>query len=326
MSTIEKYIYGIINSNGEKPFNIENENAHVISYDGLSAVVSDAEKVDYHNLPRETLARCLVKHQQVIEKVMRDFTIIPMQLGTFAQDEAEVRRILAKGFPLIKNIFSRVINAVEIDIAATWNHFERILKETGEEPEIKEFKAKLKLNPGEITITDQIKIGAMVKKALDLKREAAVSEIQTILKDVSLDVKTHEVMNDQMVMNAAFLVNLAKREEFDRKIEVLNAKYAEKLNFRCVGPLPPYSFYTLEAKKIDHQEIKWARGKLDLFQEQITKDEVKNAYKKAALAAHPDVTSDLGKEFKEIVRAYKVLREYSLSNEQDGLLVRLRGV
>lgn len=325
MAETGKYIYGIINSNGEQSISFENESAQVISYDGISAVVSDAEKVDYHNLPRETLARCLVKHQQVIEKVMKNFTVIPMCLGTYALNEEEVRQILAKGRPLIKDIFNRVTDTIEIDVAATWNNFEQILKEVGDEPEIKEFKEKIRNSAKGVTLEDQLKVGVLIKKALDVKREGLASEIQAALKSVSLDFKTHAVMNDQMVMNAAFLINIARREDFDREIEELNSKYAEKLNFRRIGPLPPYSFYTLEAKRIDPEEIEWARKKLGLFDEQITQDKVKSAYKKAALSSHPDVTPDADKGFKEIIRAYKALWERALFNDPDGLIVRVRG-
>ncbi|MBI5701005.1 GvpL/GvpF family gas vesicle protein [Candidatus Saganbacteria bacterium] len=320
---LEKYIYGIINSNEEKSINIENENAYVISCDGISAVVSDAEKVDYRNLPRETLARCLVKHQQVIEKVMRNFTIIPMRMGTYATDEEEVRRILAKGYPLIKDILNRAADTVEIDVVATRNNFEQILKEVGNEPEIKEFKEKIITEAKGITLEDQLKIGALVKKALDAKKESIASEIQTALKPVSLDVKTHAAMNDQMVMNAAFLINIVNREEFDQKIEELNAKYADKLNFRCVGPLPSYSFYTLEVLELKFDEIEWAKKKLRLRSGQIGEDEVKRAYKKFAKLSHPDVKEGGDAEFEEITKAYKLLKNYSRAGN-DALLVKVR--
>ena len=39
---------------------------------------------------KDTLARNLVRHQKAIEKIMPEYTIIPMKLGTFAKDEDEI--------------------------------------------------------------------------------------------------------------------------------------------------------------------------------------------------------------------------------------------
>jgi len=41
-------------------------------------------------LSKEEVARYLLKHQQVIEKIMQQYSIIPMKLGTFAENREEV--------------------------------------------------------------------------------------------------------------------------------------------------------------------------------------------------------------------------------------------
>ena len=60
-------------------------------------------------------------------------------------------------------------------------------------------------------------------------------------------------------------------------INCFNIKFEGKLNFRCVGPLPVYSFYTLEIQKMLFKEIDWAKKKLGL-NDFSTKDEIKNPY------------------------------------------------
>ena len=58
------------------------------SYQDISALVRDSEIVDYTHMRKDILARFLIDHQTVIERVMTaQTTIIPMRLGTFAQDE-----------------------------------------------------------------------------------------------------------------------------------------------------------------------------------------------------------------------------------------------
>lgn len=344
MSEKGKYIYGIINSNTDKSFGpcgIENkesispllsnegkaiprtgEEVHSIPYKDISAIVSNAEIVDYKGLPKDALARLLVRHQKVIEKIMSfGYAIIPMRLGTFAINETEVKDILNRGYTFIKEIFKKISDKIEIDVVSTWNDFNSILKDAGKEKEIKEFKERLLANSKGITVDDQMKVGIILKKALDNKREKYAFKIQSVLKNDSHDLKIHELMDDKMVINSAFLINKSRQKEFYRKIESLNNEFEEKLNFRCVGPLPPYSFYTLEIERIQLNDINWARKKLRILDDITSKYEIKKAYKRVAFSYHPDKNPDapgIEKEFNEINKAYKLLINYCEACEQAG--------
>lgn len=319
-----KYIYGIMNSNthlqltlpkaflsdgGESPAAV-----YTIPHQDLSALVRDSNSAGSLPRSKETLARLLIGHQAVIERIMAGgATVIPMKLGTYAQNENEVKAILRKGYPLMKEIMTKMADKIEIDVVATWSHFNAMVKDAGEEKEIKEFKERLLSRPRGATVDDRMKIGLMIKKALDEKRAGVSREILDRLQAVSEDARIHELMDDQMVMNAAFLIARAKHKDFEEKVEELNKTMQEKLNFRCVGPLPPYSYCTLEAKKFHFEEIERARKKLGLIHERATRDEIKKAHRAMAFSSHPDRNPDapgLEKEFDEITQAYHMLWEY----------------
>ena len=316
MSVMGKYIYGIMKSDGPhtEDFGVGvGVWVYTIPYRDISAVVSDSEIVDYTHMLKDALARQLVTHQKVIEEIMPEHIIIPMRLGTFASDEKEVRDILNKGYRVIKEVLGKIKDKIEIDVVATWSNFASALKEVGEEKEIKEFKEKLLANPKGITVDDQMKVGVMVKKVLDEKREKCAFQIQNALKTVSQAFKVHEVMDDKMVINTAFFINKAKQKDFDRKVEELNTNFTEELDFRCVGPLPPYSFHTLEVKKMQFEEIDWARKRFGLNGLAANKEEIKKAYQRAAFNSHPDKKpnrSGVEKEFDDVTKAYKILLNY----------------
>lgn len=334
MNEIGKYTYGIISS--DSPAKNFDTGVYTISYQDISAVVSDSEIIDYINMPKNTLGRQLIRHQGVIEGIMAEHTIIPMKLGTFAVDEDEVRDILERGYSIIKDIFNKIADKIEIDLAVTWNDFNSILKEVGEEKEIKELKEGLLANPEGVSVDDQMKLGVMIKKALDEKRERCAGKIENALKAIICDFRVHELMDDKMVSNSAFLIDKYKQKDFDKKIDELNAEFGEKLNFRCVCPLPPYSFYTLETKRMRFEEVDWARKKLGL-NGSAAKEEIKKAYQTKAFSSHPDRnpdTSEARKVFDEVTNAYRILSDYCQNDscsfkEQDfkenSLIVRLRG-
>jgi hypothetical protein len=342
MSKAGKYIYGVINSNAEELFDLDemiafedvypfrssaeiadcdeiSNQAYTLSFRDIAAVVRDMEMVDYSYMPKDTLGRLLVSHQQLIEKVMTKHTVIPMRLGTFAGSDEEVRQILSKGYRTIKDIFERAKDSIEIDVVATLNNLKSFLQEVSEEDEITQLKQSLLNKEGGVTIDDQIKVGVLVKKHLDKKKEILAGQIQTALGEIAQNLKAHDLMDDKMVLNTAFLVSQTRQKEFERKLDELNDKFEEKLNFRCVGPLPPYSFYTLEIKKAQFEEIDWAKKILGLKNDFITADEIKKAHHRLALTCHPDKNPDtpgIEKKFDEMIRAYRILLDYYRASNQ----------
>jgi len=234
-------------------------------------------------------------------------------------NEEEVKDILNKGYVLIKEIIPKISDKIEIDVVATWSDFTATIKDAGEVKEIKEFKEELLGNSKGITVDDQMKIGFMLKKALDEKREKYAFKIQDALKTVSINYKQHELMDDKMVANIAFLVDKSREKEFYPKVEELNIEFAEKLNFRCVGPLPAYSFFTIEIKKMQFNDVNSARKRLGILEDCSSKDDIKKAFHRQVFIFHPDKNPDkpgIEKEYDEIMRSYNILLDYAQACEQ----------
>ncbi|MEI6614495.1 MAG: GvpL/GvpF family gas vesicle protein [Chrysiogenales bacterium] len=327
MNAKGKYIYGIINSSALFSLSIPRDflnglsasaNVYPFPFKDIAALVSDAYIVDYSGMQKDALARLLIGHQTVIEKIMpKQLAIIPMGLGTFAQDETEVRDILAKGYNLITGIFEKINAKMEIDIAVTLADLNTLIKETSKEKKISEFKEKLLANPKGITKDEQMKLGMMLAKALHERKEEFVQRIMERLADLSEDTRIHELMDENMVMNAAFLILKSKYQNFEKTVEELNIEFDDNLHFRCVGPLAPYSFYTLEIIKLNFEEIDWAKKRLGILNDQVSSDDLKKAYQSRAFSTHPDKKQgQAAAEFNEVNRAHRILTDYSTACEQ----------
>ncbi len=316
-----KLLYGIIpRKNGLTEFpEIDGVNIYSIPYQHIVAVVSDSEEVDIQYMFKDSLAKLLMQHQKITEEIMNlGYSIIPFKLGTYVEDQNQIIEILSKGYNLANGILKKIKDKIEIDVAVIWNDFQSQLKRIGEEKEIKEYKEKLLNNSKKMTTSEQMQIGFMVKNALDKKRIKYCDEIHNALKKNCVSSNIHDVMDNKMIINTAFLVSNNQKNDFENQIDELNEKYDDQFNFRCVGPLPAYSFYTLEVKKMEFDVIDCAREKLGL-NESATKNEIKKAFHSKALKLHPDKNQNNIEnevEFEELKEAYNYICDYCQSVEQ----------
>lgn len=309
------YLYGFIPNHyeAEQFQKLGSINVYTIPFKKVSAVVSRSTIIDFRQLSTEPLAKLLIEHQRTIESIMSmGFgTIIPMRIGTFANNTSEVISILEKGYELIVEVLSKVTSLLEIDIVALWSDFGSIIAEIAVNPRILEMKANIIENKISITQHDQLAIGTLVKKILDEKK-AELAEIMTeSLSPFCHDRKQHELMNDEMIFNNAFLVNQHQAELLEKTLDQLDEKLGGKVNFKMVGPLPCYSFYTMEIRELCYSEVDSAKRALGL-QNSTSEKAIKQAYIEKVKQHHPD--KNLGDEniqiFNEVSKAYQTMLDY----------------
>ncbi|MCX5815882.1 MAG: GvpL/GvpF family gas vesicle protein [Proteobacteria bacterium] len=320
MSNTGKYIYGVMNTGSHAAGSglLTSNDIYTVPYMNVSAVVSNSGIIDYTNLPGDAAARHLIQHQLVIEKVMQEFTIIPMRLGTYVLNEDEVMQVLTKGHRMFKEIFEKIEGRIEIDVVATWVDLNIVIKEVSEQEEVKALKQSLLNKKESITVDDQIKMGMLIKSNLNKKKDEYAHVIKDSLKGLCRNMKEYTMPDDMTILNAAFFIDNGMRIPFEERLDELNNDFGGKVHFKYIGPLPPYNFYVLEIKKLQFEEINRAREILAL-DDVATKEDIKKAYKYAAVKYHPDKQSDTQSdtqkveaemEYDEITKAYRLLSVY----------------
>jgi hypothetical protein len=321
MTTKGIYIYGIVpNFYSPDMFrSMENLGVYAIPLQNISAIVSDRDSdiIDYKD--RENLGYLLVDHQETIEELMElGFNLlIPMQLGTIVKTKEEVFKILSCGHEIFIETLKKIEFLTEIDLAVTWNDFPSILQEVANHTEILALKEKMLKNPEGPSQNDQMEIGMLIHSKLKEKNKTVELRILDSLITESLEIRSHEVMDDMMVTNCAFLINRKKKEKFEKLVDQLDEEYKDLLKFKLVGPLPCYSFYTIEVKELNLELVSNAKKELGLGDE-TTESEIKKAYLEKAKLFHPDTnqTVDTEESFSRINKAYHILLDYSMATRQ----------
>jgi len=284
-----KYIYGIIDSSNETEFNISGLNGscpvYSIAHQDLSCVVSNYFGREFSSMPKEEMVRCLLAHQVVAEYVMMENTVLPVKFGTVLTTSDEVRSLLSQGYSQFVEALAWIQDKVEIEVAATWDTKE-ILQEISTEPEII-LASKAIDDRRQPTLEEQIQLGQIVKASMDKRRSNYRERMINFLTSVAVDVQPNALISDEMVMNVAFLVEKTNQGKFDSCVKQLNVLFHNQINFRIVGPLPPYSFATVEVTRPSLEKIEEARQLLHLG-ETFSESEVRKAYRHLAAKCHPD--------------------------------------
>lgn len=307
-----RYLYAILPNaeGGRMPDRLDDE-IYLVKGHRFAAVVRDAAAPPIVARDRQALARSLLAHQQVIERVMTWAPVLPVKFGTVAPDGKSVALCLASGAAAFAEALQRVKSKTQFEILVTWNP-EPVFAAIAVDDEVMRLKRELTADGGAPDPVASARLGALVKRMFDGRRRELGDAIAQVLRQMADDVIANALMDDRMVLNLALLVDDDRIAALDEGLETLDARYDGKLTFRCVGPLPAHSFAAVEVSFLDADKIARARKVLELDAVWNTKT-VRAAYRRLAKSSHPDMTTrdDDGERIAELNDAFTILSSYA---------------
>jgi len=307
------YIYGIMRTGGPREFGnigIGEQAASVttLAFRDIAAVVSESPLTLYDSLAKEKTIKGLVTHQFVLEKVMTGATILPVKFGTQMETEQEVMPFLEKDYALLSEELRKMEGKIELDVVAQWELPKVMSAVYRDNPHIQSKQRQFAQQGGRVAVEEKVSLGQLVAQALATRKASSIDLIMRTLKEQAQDLCLHDVANDEMILNAAFLLEKQREGAFHDAVTLLDQKLEDTVNFRVVGPLPAYSFSTILLEKIDRRSFEEAREALGLHGE-ITAKTVREAYRRLAQKSHPDTGGgEHTQDFSRLHTAYRTLK------------------
>lgn len=250
MTEVGKYLYCILRGSGERTFDgvpaigSRDGPVHTVFHDGLAVVVSDSPVQEYDATRTNMLA-----HERVQERVMQEYTLLPVRFGTVTQAASpgqDLQKLLAKRGREFSRLLDDMEDKMELGLKAYWRHEQAIYEEIlAENRAIRKLRNSLRGKPPQATHYDRIRLGEMVKEALGRKKTQEAAGLLHPLSRLAHRVQENETIVDRMIVNAAFLVEKGREEEFDRAVHRLEADLGQRLAFKYVGPTPPWNFVNI---------------------------------------------------------------------------------
>jgi len=241
MAGEEKYVFCITEA---APQAAPSQNGiHTIIYRDLAAVVRDSPLA----LKKPT-REDLVGHLRVIEQVMGSSTVIPVEFGTIAASEQQVREdLLASRYEQLRALLAYLKDKVELGLKVLWKDMPPIFAEiVAEQEAIRALRQWIATRPEAHARQQRIEVGRMVAEALEAKRAKEGGEIIEALAPLAVEARAGHLLGEKMILNAAFLVERQREADFDERVSHLAGERSQRLLFRYVGPAPPFNFVDLE--------------------------------------------------------------------------------
>lgn len=256
MSQAGRYLYCIIRCGEARtfgdavPIGGDSGSVYTVPHQGLAVVVSDAEAGQYDPTRANMLA-----HQRVQERVMREFTVLPVRFATVAEGYApaqDIEKLVQKRGEEFEALLTDMEGKVELGLKALWRDEKAIYQEIlAENAAIRRLRDALVGKPPPVARSQGIPLGEMVKKALEQKREREAAGLLASLRPLAYRTQESAILVDRMIVNAAFLVAESREAAFDRAVSALEEKVGHRVSFKYVGPVPPYNFVNVVVNWLD---------------------------------------------------------------------------
>jgi DnaJ-class molecular chaperone with C-terminal Zn finger domain len=303
-------VYGIIKKAELNLGDTRVPDVFTIGWKDIAAVVSRNPVTAYDSQDKDKTIKDIALHQLVNEKAMEHTTIIPVKFGTMLGSEGEVHACLEKGYSLLQSTLEKRQEEVELEVVA-WCELTEILPTlTKRDSQIRAKQQEIAQKGDSVSLSDKIALGQYIDQAWkSLKSEYYQAILQSLQQETD-DVHLHNLADDQMIINAGCLLHKQNEASFQHSIERLDQQLQELVHFRVIGPLPTYSFSTIQIQKIGQDRIASAQQTLGL-PANATEEVVHATYRELVKKYHPD-TSDKEEtgEFQRIHSAYTTLKDF----------------
>jgi nucleotide-binding universal stress UspA family protein len=234
------YVFGIVPAGAELSASEGSGPAaqlRLVEADGIAAVVGTPP--DDRALGR---AADLLEHDRVLADILSSGTpVLPMRFGAVMSDETAVAQELLRAHrdDLLAELES-LRDRVQYTVKVRYEQDAVLRQVVAGHPEIERLRSSAD-NDGTDAFDRQLRLGELVVKALEQLRPA---DAAAVMEDIgtTADSRVHDASSPEDVLNAAFLVDRARADDFERRVEKLAERHSGRLRVRLVGPAPAYDF------------------------------------------------------------------------------------
>ena len=264
VSQMALYAYAIIDSNSKIEGSIsglEGACVYNIPYRDIGVAVSELNE-QIQNINQEHI----LKHEEVVEKLMQTFTVLPMRFSTQFSQEKDLLLMMQEYYGDFRENLDKLRNKVEFGIKIIWSAetIKNRIIEASKKCHANVAPATLDNSPEnpmrntDHRSRDHISNGARIfvkekfeKYKIDKEFQDEADRCIALLDDFfsrfAAEKKLEKLKSDNLLLSAYYLVEKEKQGDFKEAFERAKNTPGD-LKYLFSGPWPPYNFIVLTKK------------------------------------------------------------------------------
>jgi hypothetical protein len=159
-----------------------------------------------------------------------------------ADADAVVRDLLAPTADALASRLEELAGKAEMQVKVMYAEEPLLRSILAADPVLKRAIERSRRLPAAATHFDQIGIGEAIANAVQTRRVADADVLLAVLRPLAVAVSVSAPTHERGALNAAFLVDSEELHRFDSAVEQLSQERGAEMEFKLIGPLPPYSF------------------------------------------------------------------------------------
>jgi hypothetical protein len=231
----EVYVHGVTTASASDA--VEAAGAGAVVHESLAAIVTDAAAA---GMKATQLMR---RHWQVLEALADTATVLPVRFGTaMAGHEAVVAEFLAPRHDELAAQLATLDGKVQLTVKGTYDEKALMRAIVERSPAVAQLRRRIDGMPAAASHFERIKLGELVAAEVERERERDAVWLHERLDALAVATSRGQAGGTDGAVNAAFLVERARVDEFSRAVGEAADTLADRVTLRFLGPMPPYSF------------------------------------------------------------------------------------
>jgi hypothetical protein len=241
---VKLYLYGIIDSGDtirDVIRGLKGSSVCNVPYCDIGAAVSEM-----NGSIQTATEGDILQHEEVVERLMADFTVLPMRFLSIADGIEDVISIMQSCYKDFRDNLDRLRDKREFGIKVLWpadkirQDIIKALEEAGQKTKESCTSANKKY------VMERFK-QYKIDKAFEAKADKLIRAIDKILCRFAAEKKLQKLKTANLLLDAVYLVEKSRQNSFREAFSHIKDANAE-LKFLFSGPWPAYNFVVLSGR------------------------------------------------------------------------------
>ena len=238
--TIKVYAYGVIDSNekiDETMRGLNDAPLFNIPYRDIGIVVSDLNT----QIQKED-KKSVLKHEEVVEKLMDKFTVLPMRYLTLFSGKEQVLLMMKNYYDDFIENLDRLREKIEFGVKTIWPG--DLIRERITTAHRKSDNLPLVASSSGKSFMNEKFENYKIDKEFEEEADRCIAIVDGFFNRFVAEKRLEKLKTDNLLLSASYLVDKEKRDDFKKAFEELRGSGGD-LKYLLSGPWPPYNFIVL---------------------------------------------------------------------------------